>query len=374
MKDGVYSGGPIFDGTTLHDNWYVRVENGRIEALGPRTGGPTDIDVDLEGDILSPAYVDLQVNGGGGVMFNDDPTLATLEIIATAHQRLGTGHILPTLITDRPEITRAAISAVLNARSVHLPGIAGLHLEGPPLSPTRAGAHDPELIRRMNDDDLDELLTATKSLPILKVTLAPESATPEQVACLAGAGAIVALGHTDADFETCFQYFRAGARVTTHLFNAMSQLGSRAPGLVGATLASGSVSAGLIADGYHVHPQTMATAFAAKRRPGEIFLVSDAMATAGSDIAGFALGGRQITRQGGRLTLEDGTLAGADLDLTNAVRILISKVGLSPEDALRRATSLPARIAGIAAGVINVGDKAELIRISPDFQTCKPLV
>lgn len=349
MTDTVtFRNGPIFDGVTLLNGHAARFETGRLSALAPASDLPRDgTQVDLGGDILSPGYVDLQVNGGGGVLLNDAPTPATLARIAAAHRSLGAVTILPTLITAGRDTTRAAINAAVTATRDGTAGIGGLHLEGPHLSLARKGAHDGTLIRAMEDDDLALYCQAARDLPVLMVTLAPESARPDQVAALTRAGAIVALGHSDTDFDTARAYTQAGARCVTHLFNAMSQLGSRAPGLVGAALAEGALSAGLIADAVHVHPQAIRAALAAKTGPGEVFLVSDAMAVAGTDLTGFDLDGRRITRTGGRLTLADGTLAGADLDLTRAIRVMTTQVGLPLARALAMATTLPRRLIGL---------------------------
>lgn len=333
------AGGPIFDGTNLLENHSALFENGQLQAISPE-GGPAP-DIDLNGDILCAGYADLQVNGGGGVMLGDAPSVATLRTIAKAHRRLGVADLLPTLITDRPEVVRATIRATCDAIRDGVPGVAGLHLEGPHLSLARKGAHDAALIRPMSDADLAELVTAAQELPVLKVTIAPENCTADQVRALTRAGVIVSLGHTDADYDSCQRYATAGARLVTHLFNAMSPLTSRAPGCVGAALTSGDLSAGLIADGVHVHPATIRAAWDAKHGPGEIFLVSDAMAVAGTDQQSFTLAGREITRAGGRLTLADGTLAGADLDLTTAIRVMVHEVGVPLERALRAATSAP---------------------------------
>ncbi|MGI9395563.1 MAG: N-acetylglucosamine-6-phosphate deacetylase [Boseongicola sp.] len=372
----IYGGGPIFDGETLHKGDALCVEHGQITALGPEEKiGRCGAFVELGGDILSPGYVDLQVNGGDGIMFNDVPSFETLARIAKAHWRLGATTILPTLITDTPNKTKAAIEAAKAAIAEGIQGIGGLHLEGPHLSVARKGAHDAALIRPMTDEDLAEMVRAASDLPALMVTIAPENATIEQVRALVDAGAIISLGHSDAEFDTCMSYVDAGARSVTHLFNAMSQLGNREPGLVGAALATGSLSAGLIADGIHVHPETMRAAWTAKRMPGRIFLVSDAMAPAGSDISEFTLGGRRITRDRGQLALEDGTLAGADLDLTTAVRNIVQKVSVGLADALQAATSVPARLAGMPAnvGALNVGNTADLIRVRSDLSSLAPL-
>lgn len=367
----IYRGGPIFDGQSILDDHCVVVQGGLVKGIIPEPANTeTASVVNLNGDILSPGFVDLQVNGGDGIMLNDDPSVETLRRMANAHRTLGATTILPTLITDTREKTRAAIAAVTEAIANGVPGIAGLHLEGPHLSVARKGAHDAGLIRPMTSEDLALLVDAAKSLPVLMVTVAPETTTTAQVSALAHAGAIVSLGHTDAAFDTCLAYAAAGARVVTHLFNAMSQLGNRDPGLVGAALDTPGLSAGLIADAIHVHPASMRAAWAAKTGPGKIFLVSDAMAPAGSDIAQFHLGDRLIRRNDGRLTLEDGTLAGADLDLGTAIRVLVEKTGIPLEQALRAATSIPADVAGLGRGIGRLvpGASCSMIRISRDFR------
>ena len=336
----VFTGADIHDGTHLHHGKVLaQMQDGSRRILAfeevPQ-GVPTER---LQAGVLCPGFVDLQVNGGGGVMFNDSPDAATLRRMAKAHRSTGVAALLPTLITDTPDKTEAAIEAVAAAIAEGVPGIIGLHLEGPHLALSRKGAHDGALIRPMEAADLALILRAAVLLPNLMVTVAPENTSNAQIAAMAEAGVIVSLGHSDADYETSMAAFDAGARCVTHLFNAMSQMGNRAPGLVGAALARDGVHAGLIADGIHVHPASMRNALAAK---GEgIFLVSDAMATAGSDIAGFTLNGREVYRAEGRLTLADGTLAGADLALGRAVRSLIHAVGEPLEAALARAISGP---------------------------------
>ena len=368
----LYHNGRIFDGTRLLDGHVACFEGGHLTALVPQQTAPqADKVVDLAGDILSPGYVDLQVNGGDGLMLNDAPDVATLTRITQAHRRLGCRWILPTLITDTPAKTRATIEATKAAIHQGVDGIAGLHLEGPHLSVARKGAHDAALIRAMDPADLAALCDAAQALPALMVTVAPENVTPDQVAALTRAGAVVSLGHTDANYDTCRAHVAAGARCATHLFNAMSQLGNREPGLVGAVLASGELSCGLIADGLHVHPQAMRTAFAAKTGPGRIFLVSDAMAVAGTDQTEFHLEGRRIRREAGRLTLEDGTLAGADLNLTQAIKVLVTKVGIDLTQALAAATTIPASLIGRhVSPSATEGTRIEhLTRISADLST-----
>ena len=369
-----YTNGPIFDGSDLHHGKALRVQDGKVAEILSTEQADGKI-VDLKGDILSPGYVDLQVNGGGGVQFNDSPTLESLSRISDAHRQLGATHILPTLITDSPDVTAKAISATVEACRAGIPGIAGLHLEGPHLSLSRKGAHDPSFIRAMTDDDLGILLRAAQNLPALMVTLAPENATLDQVQALSQAGVTVSLGHSDCAHGTAKLYQQAGARAVTHLFNAMSQLGNREPGLVGATLSNGGLSAGLIADGIHVHADTVRAAWAAKTAPGRIFLVSDSMAVAGTDVNEFNLNGRVIRRSDARLTLSDGTLAGADLDLTTAIRVMVTEVGIDLKEALAAATSVPASVArlGNATGLIQIGCNADLIRINADLSGCIPI-
>ncbi|MFK7836710.1 MAG: N-acetylglucosamine-6-phosphate deacetylase [Sulfitobacter sp.] len=361
-------GARVFDGRQLCSDQAV-VLDGLNPTCMPIAHVPADMArITLKGGIILPGFVDLQVNGGGGVMFNSAPTCATLETIAQAHAPLGTRAFLPTLITDTPEVTTAAIDAVERAIAKGVPGILGLHLEGPHLSVARKGAHDGALIRAMTVQDLQELLSAAERLPNLMVTLAPESVTQAQISTLSQAGVCVSLGHTDCDYDTAMRAFAAGATCSTHLFNAMSGLTSRAPGLVGATLDALQASAGLIADGIHVHPATIRAALAAHRAPGEIFLVTDAMASAGSGITRFDLNGRTIERNQGRLTLEDRTLAGADLSMARAVQVMVQDAGDPLERALARATSIPASLLRRPDGAGTWPDSIDdLIYLGPDY-------
>ena len=351
-----FTGAQIHDGERLHNGMALAVTGAGLSVISPDAlpeGCPTEV---LLGGLIAPGFVDLQVNGGGGVMFNDDQSVDALAEIAKAHGGTGTQAILPTLITDTPARTRAAIDAVEQAIAEGVDGIAGIHLEGPHLSIARKGAHDPKLIRQMDDDDLALLLSAADRLANVMVTVAPENTSLEQIKVMAQAGISVSLGHTDADAEICHAAFDAGANCVTHLFNAMSQLGNREPGLVGAVLEREEIYAGLIADGIHVDPAAIRIALAAKPGSERIFLVTDAMATAGSPIQSFELNGREVFRKDRRLTLADGTLAGADLELTQALMVMTNDAGDTGEAALRRATSTPARLLREPGGVGRLGD------------------
>jgi len=340
-----FCGADIFDGELLHkDKVLVELSDGSAE-IAKTDALPENLKMHrFSGGTITPGFVDLQVNGGGGVMFNNDPSVAALRTISHAHAQIGTVALLPTLITDTAARTQDAIAAVEQAIVEKIPGIMGIHLEGPHLSSARKGAHDDALIRPIDEKDMRVLLSCADRLPHVMLTLAPESATMGQIKTLSDAGIVVSLGHTDASYDICMAAFDAGARCVTHLFNAMSQLGNREPGLVGAALSHGGVHAGLIADGIHVHPAVMRTAIAAKNGPGQIFLVSDAMATAGSSITEFELNGRTIRRQKSRLTLSDGTLAGADLEILKAISVLVNQVGVPLSTALAKATAIPSGI------------------------------
>lgn len=363
MGQSIYVGAAVFDGDRMHEGAALVIEDGRVAGIVPETEAPAGERVTLGGGVLAPGFIDLQVNGGGGVLLNEQPDVDGIATICAAHGRLGTTGLLPTLITDTPEVTRAAVEAGLQASEAGVPGFLGLHLEGPHLDPRRKGAHDPRLIRPMEETDLAMLVGAARRLPALLVTVAPESVTPQQIAALAGAGAIVSLGHSDTGVAGAKAAFAAGARVVTHLFNAMSQLGNREPGLVGAALDAEGVAAGLIADGVHVAPASLRVALAAKRGTDAIFLVTDAMAVAGTERESFLLNGRRILRRDGRLTLEDGTLAGADIDFPGAIRVLVRE-GVPVARALRMATATPARAIGRAdLGRLAEGLPADLVHL-----------
>lgn len=364
------TGARIFDGADWHDNAALVVSGGHVEAILPAGALPSGVaSIETGGGLLAPGFVDLQVNGGGGVMLNDHPDVASIETICRAHAPFGTTALLPTLITDTPAITAAAVAAGAAAARQKVPGFLGLHLEGPHLSVARKGAHDPALIRPMTEADQAALIAARKELPVLLTTVAPESVEPARVTALAKAGLIVSLGHSDTTYVTASAFAAAGATVVTHLFNAMSQIGNREPGLAGAAIATGGLSAGIIADGIHVDPATIAIALRAKKGPGKIVLVTDAMATIGTDMTSFTLNGRTIYRKDGSLRLADGTLAGADLDMISAVRFMHRGVGLELGEALRMASLYPAEAVGQAhrLGRFANGTAADIVALSDDL-------
>lgn len=359
----------VFDGWALHRNAAVSVtEGGQIAALHPEGAVWPDAEqvTDLGHGILSPGFVDLQVNGGDGVMVGPDTDADQIARICAVHAQLGATSILPTLITDTAEVTQSVINAGVEAYRRGVPGFAGLHLEGPHLDPARRGAHDASLIRPMTQGDLSVLCDAARALPALMLTVAPESVTTDQIRALQKADAVVSLGHSGCTAEAARAAYDAGARCVTHLYNAMGALQNRAPGLVGAALTTPFVT-GIIADGVHVAPECLQIALQMKGPEG-LFLVSDAMAIAGTTLDVFHLNGRQIARRNNRLTLEDGTLAGADISLPQSVAYLVS-IGGDPARALAMASRIPADVIGATRrGRIVPGARADLVFLSEAFE------
>jgi N-acetylglucosamine-6-phosphate deacetylase len=352
----------LFDGETVRTGAAVRVEGGRIAEV--LDAAPADA-MRLDG-LLAPGLIDIQVNGGGGVLFNDAPTADTLRTIAAAHRKFGVTGIMATLLSDSREKTAAALDAVSEALEAGVEGLIGLHLEGPWLSEPRRGVHPAANLRALDEIDLI-MLTARRGLPLM-VTVAPERVSPEDIATLAGEGVRVSLGHTAADAATVEGALAAGATCFTHLFNAMPAMESRNPGPVGVALANGEAFAGLILDGIHVHPITARVAFLAKTSR-RMILVSDAMATVGADRPDMSLFGETVSLSHGALRTASGTLAGAHLDMANAVRNALAMLRASEAEALRMATLTPAEFLGLSdRGRITPGARADFVLLDAQFQ------
>src|SRR5215467_9106359 len=357
----------VFDGHNWHVQTALLAKDGRIAGLGTWADVPPDWpQMRLPaGVLLAPGFVDLQVNGGGGVLLNDQPTADGMRAIARAHRRFGTTACLPTLITDTRERVQTAIAA---ARSVSgRDGVIGLHLEGPFISPKRPGVHRPDRIVQPTGGDLEqlcELAGAGQSM----VTLAPECVPAGFVRTVTASGVRVSIGHSEASAAAVMQAAADGATGITHLFNAMPPLSAREPGIVGAALADNRLTAGLIVDGIHVDPIAVRAAFAAKGCERIVF-VTDAMPTVGASKDRFELVGRTITLANGRLTTQEGTLAGAHLDMATAVRNAVKLAQLPLEDALRAASLTPARFLGLdkERGMLAAGARADLVALSEDL-------
>jgi N-acetylglucosamine-6-phosphate deacetylase len=315
---------------------------------------------DLGGKHLLPGFIDCQVNGGGGVLFNDAPTVDGIRAIAEAHARFGTTALLPTLISDDVEVMRAAIAAVDAAIAEGVPGVLGIHIEGPYIAPARKGVHDAAKFRVPDAQELRLVTSPRRGVTLL--TLAPERIGVETIRMLSRSGVIVAAGHTAGDYVSIRAGLDAGVRGFTHLFNAMTPLGSREPGAVGAALEDRASWCGLIVDGHHVHPATLRVALAAKPR-GKLYLVTDAMPPVGADDPVFVLYGETVTASDGICRTADGTLAGSALDMALAVRNTVQLVGLPLDEAARMASTYPADFLGLSAthGRIASGCRADFV-------------
>ena len=306
----------VFDGHRWHAQSAALIRDGRIVGLAPWGGVPADWPQTRlpGGAFLVPGFIDLQVNGGGGVLLNDQPTVDGMRAIVRAHRRYGTTACLPTLISDTREQVRAAVAAAGSIAGRE--GVLGLHLEGPFINPRRLGVHRPDRATQPDEGDLEELCELAGVGSSL-VTLAPECVPAGFVRMLASSGVRISIGHSEAPAAVVMQAIADGATGVTHLFNAMPPLSARAPGIIGAALAEGRLTAGLIVDGIHVDPVSVRAAFAAKGH-SRIALVTDAMPTVGTSLDHFELMGRTIRLANGRLTTEEGTLAGAHLDMASA--------------------------------------------------------
>lgn len=350
--------------TGLIDGMDLIIKSGQISAIIPTKPPVSDEKIiDLKGDIIAAGLIDVQVNGGGGALLNDDPSVDCIRTIGAAHRRYGTTGFLPTLISDDLSKVEEAMKAVDAAIDQNIAGVMGIHIEGPFLSPAKKGIHDKDKFRTL-DTDAIELLGSLQN-GVTLVTLAPEQTTPQMIKTLTDRGVIVSLGHTNADYDTATAALNAGATGFTHLYNAMTGLDSRAPGVVGAALAHENSFAGVIVDGFHVHPASLKTAIRAKGMD-HIMLVSDAMPCVGAENKAFTLGGINITVKDGKATGPDGTLAGSDLDMIGAVNNSVKWLDVSLGDAVKMASLTPAAFMKIdnKYGSIEVGKQASLIQIN----------
>jgi N-acetylglucosamine-6-phosphate deacetylase len=354
----------VFDGEALHRDHAVIIEGERIQRLLPSRELPGSLPVQRvpAGVWLAPGFIDVQVNGGGDVLFNNAPTAEGIAAIAAAHRRFGTTGLVPTLITDTADKMRAARAAV-EAAMAREPGVLGIHFEGPFLSPDRPGVHDPSLIRVPDVNDREFLTRPSAGVTI--VTLAPERMPPGFIAALVQAGVRVCLGHSAASYEETRAALAVGLTGFTHLFNAMPPLLARAPGPAAAALETAGAWYGLIVDGVHVAAPMLRLALRGAGRP---MLVTDAMPPVGGSVAGFQLYGDEITIIDGRVVRADGTLAGSALDMASAVRNCVRLLGLTLPEALRLASAAPAAFLGRDEGLgrLKPGYRADLVAFEPE--------
>ena len=355
--------GPIMIGNEIVAGRAVIVCDKTIEAVVPDNELPAGISChDLNGELLAPGFIDTQVNGGGGVLFNDAPTVETIKTIAAAHRRFGTTGIFPTLISDDLAVVSAGVAAVESAIQAGVRGILGIHIEGPFLNMERRGIHAADKLRELDEGGL-AVITGLRRGSTL-VTLAPEMTTLSMISRLAEAGVIVAAGHTAATYAQTRQALGHGLRGFTHLFNAMTPLGNREPGVVGAALEDNESWCGLIVDGHHVSPVTLRLALRCKPA-SKFLLVTDAMPSVGTSDSTFMLDSRTIRVENGRCVDSKGTLAGSNLDMASAVRNAVSFLGVPLPIALAMASSHAADYMRVnkTRGRIDVGLTADLVAL-----------
>lgn len=362
MSTRAISGARILSGGLWHDDHALVMSRGHVAAILPAAELPTNTEVEhLAGGVLLPGFIDTQVNGGGGVLFNDHPTLEGIATIAAAHRHFGTTALLPTLISDDLDVIARAIAAVDEAIQSEVPGVIGIHIEGPFLNPAKHGIHDSAKFRTLDESAIDLLCSLRHGKTL--VTLAPECAASGAIASLVSRGVIVAAGHSMASYEDMARAVAEGLSGVTHLFNAMTQLGSREPGLVGAAIDLGLVS-GVIVDGHHIHPAALRAAFRAKSAR-ELMLITDAMPSVGHTASGFSLGGTWISADTDALRGPDGTLAGSDLDMARALRNAVAMMNVDIVSASQMASGTPAAFLGLGSshGSLVPGERADCVHL-----------
>ncbi|QOV65310.1 N-acetylglucosamine-6-phosphate deacetylase [Kosakonia pseudosacchari] len=368
--------GRIYTGHEILDDHALVIANGLIERLCPLAELPTGIEQrSLNGAILAPGFIDVQLNGCGGVQFNDTAeavSVKTLEIMQQANERSGCTSYLPTLITTSDELMKQGVQVMRDYLAKYPNQALGLHLEGPWLNIVKKGTHNPEFVRKP-DPALVDFLCQNADV-ITKVTLAPEMAGTEVIRQLADAGIVVSAGHSNATLKEAKAGFRAGITFATHLYNAMPYITGREPGLAGAVLDDTDVYCGVIADGLHVDYVNIRNA---KRLKGDkLCLVTDATAPAGANIEQFIFAGKTIYYRNGLCVDENGTLSGSSLTMIEGVRNLVEHVGIALDEALRMATLYPARAIGVdeKLGSLAAGKVANLTAFTRDYKIIKTIV
>jgi N-acetylglucosamine-6-phosphate deacetylase len=353
----------LFDGQNYIDDQVLTIADGKIIAFDNNTASVDEV---LEG-LVVPGFIDLQVNGGGGALFNDSPSLNNIKTIMAAHAKFGTTAMLPTLITDKISVMEQAADAIAKAIAEKVPGIIGIHFEGPHLSVAKKGAHIEKHIRPISLQEWQVL--ERKDMGQILVTLAPETVSTDDITRMVSLGIKVCLGHSNADFNTAQKALVAGADGFTHLYNAMSPIQGREPGVTGCALLNDQASCGLIVDGHHVNYDSCKLALKAKPA-GKIFLVTDAMPPVGTNSIEFDLVGKKVLLNNGKLTSTTGELAGSVLDMAQAVENTHLGLKLPLDEALRMASSYPANYINqrdIRGGLV-IGNQADFVELSDHFK------
>ncbi|ELY6213277.1 N-acetylglucosamine-6-phosphate deacetylase [Cronobacter dublinensis] len=368
--------GRIYTGHDILDDHAIVIADGLIERLCPLADLPAGIEQrDMGGAIIAPGFIDVQLNGCGGVQFNDTAdavSVDTLKIMQKANEKSGCTSYLPTLITCSDALMKQGVRVMRDYLAHHKNQALGLHLEGPWLNIVKKGTHNPDYVREPDAELVDYL--CENADVITKITLAPERVAPEVIAKLTAAGIVVSAGHSNATLKEAKKGFRAGIRFATHLFNAMPYITGREPGLTGAIFDEPDVFCGIIADGLHVD---FANVRLAKKVKGDkLCLVTDATAPAGANIDEFIFAGKTIYYRNGLCVDENGTLSGSALTMIEGVRNLVEHVNIALDEALRMATLYPARAMGVAhrLGSIEAGKVANLTAFTRDYKIIKTIV
>lgn len=364
----------VFDGQALRSGMAIGILTGRVVALAALADVPHGADRRHVAGIVTLGYLDLQVNGGGDALLNNAPTAQAMAVIAAAHRRFGTVGVLPTVISDTPEVLADVVDAAIEAKGMR--GLLGLHIEGPHLSLPRRGTHAAEFIRPLDSTTIGHVRRLRDKGIAVKITLAPEAVQRGQISALVATGAVVSIGHSDATAEAVQAALAEGANCFTHLFNAMSPMLNRAPGVTGAAINS-TAYCGFICDGHHVADAMLGLAIRARPVPDRMFLVSDAMSTVGGSDR-FMLYGQEVRVVGGRLVNAEGSLAGAHVTMAESVARLVRVLGITPEAALRMAVTVPAMVIGAPGLAQIIGrDADDLLVLGPDMMplgTCAALM
>jgi len=368
----VVSAKAIFDGFTTHSNAQLIINDNIVERIEPQSSSSAEVDYQIDG-LITPGFIDLQVNGGGGALLNNQPTISGVKTMLAAHQLFGTTGMLPTLITDTLSVMNQAADAIAGAIEEGVSGILGIHFEGPNLSIAKKGAHSSQYIRKISEAEWRIL--SRRDIGIIAVTVAPENIDVNDIERLVAMGVKVFLGHSNADFATAQAAIDAGATGFTHLFNAMSPMTGREPGMVGAAFKNDHAVCGLIVDGHHVDYQSCQIALKTKQK-GTVFLVTDAMSVVGTDIERFDFFDREIIRTGTKLNSTTGELAGSALDMASAVKNAHTHLNISLEEAIRMASLYPAKYLGIdtSAGHLKANALANFVVLNEQLSVTQTWV
>lgn len=365
MSSRIFHGADIFTGETILEKHAIIVDNGYVQSIKPvnEINLKGFDNVDLHKGLLAPGFVDIQVNGGGDCLFNDETNIDGLIKITRAHRQLGCTAILPTIISDTNEVMHAASKAINQALTENLPGILGIHFEGPAFSGDRNGAHQPQNIRSIGAEEQSIICAIKDGITLL--TFSPDQIPPSQIKDLCEQGILLSIGHSSASYEECLAAIKAGANSFTHLFNAMTAISARSPGPALAALDTDQSYCGIICDGHHVHPSLIKLALD-KKPKGKLLLVSDAMPVVGGEKNYFDLYNERLKLQNGKLINQQNRLAGAAIGLIDAVRYMVNNIDCELEEALKMASVYPAQFLGLEKthGSIKPGSRADFVHLS----------